>query len=96
MLCSLENLQLALDSHVAKGNLVRQLKQWRRNGSPTYEAAFGLGVTVCAIYQRTIWLAGKGWTVSEVQAILVAQEVTPPEAFLAGSANPAGDPIHEH
>ena len=43
MLCSLENLQLALDSHVAKGNLVRQLKQWRRNGSPTYEAAFGLG-----------------------------------------------------
>ncbi|CAE7296014.1 POL [Symbiodinium sp. CCMP2592] len=47
-LCSLENLQLALDSRIAKGNLVRQLKQWRRNGSPTYEAAFGMG-SLCVL-----------------------------------------------
>ncbi|CAE7334432.1 POL, partial [Symbiodinium sp. CCMP2592] len=30
------------------GNLVRQLKQWRRNGSPTYEAAFGMG-SLCVL-----------------------------------------------
>ena len=42
-LCSLENLDQAFGSLVGKGNLQRQLKHWRRVGSPTYEAAFALG-----------------------------------------------------
>ena len=48
VLCSVESLELALGSRVAHGNLVRQLKHWRQNGSPTYEAAFGLG-SLCAL-----------------------------------------------
>jgi len=48
VLCCPESLELALGSRVAKGNLIRQLKHWRQNGSPTYEAAFGFG-TLCAL-----------------------------------------------
>ena len=47
-LCSLESLGGALASRVGKGNLVRQLKHWRQLGSPTYEAAFTLGL-LCAL-----------------------------------------------
>ena len=48
MLCCLETLQRVLSVRVAKGNLQRLLKQWRRIGSPTYEAAFELG-SLCAL-----------------------------------------------
>ncbi|CAE7776132.1 POL [Symbiodinium sp. CCMP2592] len=48
VLCSLESLELALGSRVARGNLIRQLKHWRQVGSPTYEAAFGLG-SLCVL-----------------------------------------------
>ncbi|CAE7258064.1 POL [Symbiodinium sp. CCMP2592] len=94
MLCCLEKLQQALSSRVAKGNLHRLLKHWRRIGSPTYEAAFGLG-SLCALSTNEHCLlrarAGEGCDF-DLQTSWLHKKKQRLEHFVMGRPIPAASP----
>ena len=57
--CSPSALQRAWASRVGKGNVVRKLKSWRQQGSPTYEAAFTMSSLVLLSEAQQLWLRYK-------------------------------------